>query len=117
MAPPRAVGRLVASTYTTIDERSRRVSQRAFLRNLARGEAYSSEAPCLWDVTFQTAVAQAELEDRERPGAYHTLAFHRSDGEDPTSSSTPPAPSSWSAAWHSWPTPTTSATSRCSAPR
>ncbi len=62
-------------TYTTIGEHSRRVSQRAFLRNLARGEAYSNEAPCLWDVTFQTAVAQAELEDRERPGAYHALAF------------------------------------------
>ncbi|MFM7069712.1 MAG: class I tRNA ligase family protein, partial [Actinomycetes bacterium] len=69
-------------TYATIDETSRRVSQRAFLRNLARGEAYSAEAPCLWDVTFQTAVAQAELEDRERPGAYHQLAFHRTDGGD-----------------------------------
>ncbi|MCB1270491.1 MAG: valine--tRNA ligase [Microthrixaceae bacterium] len=63
-------------TYTTIGEHSRRVSQRAFLRNLQRGEAYSTEAPCLWDVTFQTAVAQAELEDRDRPGAYHALAFH-----------------------------------------
>ncbi len=69
-----------SSTYATIDEASRRVSQRAFLRNLARGQAYSQEAPSLWDVTFQTAVAQAELEDRERPGAYHQLAFHRTDG-------------------------------------
>ncbi len=69
-------------TYATIDERSRRASQRAFLRNLARGEAYQSEAPSLWDVTFRTAVAQAELEDRERPGAYHRLAFKRSDGSD-----------------------------------
>jgi valyl-tRNA synthetase len=68
------------ATYATIDEASQRVSQRAFLRNLARGEAYQSEAPCLWDVTFRTAVAQAELEDKERPGAYHTLAFHRTDG-------------------------------------
>jgi valyl-tRNA synthetase len=34
----------------------------------------------LWDVDFRTAVAQAELEDRERPGAYHTIAFHKSDG-------------------------------------
>ena len=66
--------------YATIDERSRRVSQRAFLRNLARGEAYSAEAPTLWDVDFQTAVAQAEMEDRDRPGAYHKLAFHRTDG-------------------------------------
>ncbi len=69
-------------TYATIDERSRRVAQRAFLRNLARGEAYQAEAPCLWDVTFRTAVAQAELEDRECPGAYHALAFHRSDGSE-----------------------------------
>ena len=68
--------------YTTISESTRRISQRAFLHNLARGEAYSAEAPSLWDVTFQTAVAQAELEDRERPGAYHKLAFHRSDGGD-----------------------------------
>jgi len=65
-------------TYSTIGESSRRASQRAFLRNLERGEAYSMEAPSLWDVTFQTAVAQAELEDRDRPGAYHQLAFHRS---------------------------------------
>ena len=67
-------------TYTTIGERCRRVSQRAFLRNLARGEAYQAEAPCLWDVTFRTAVAQAELEDRPRQGAFHRLAFARVDG-------------------------------------
>ena len=62
--------------YTTIGEAARRASQRGFLRMLARGEAYSAEAPTLWDVDFQTAVAQAELEDRERPGAYYRLVFH-----------------------------------------
>jgi valyl-tRNA synthetase len=67
-------------TYTTIGESSRVASQRAFLRNFARGEAYSTDAPTLWDVTFQTAVAQAELEAREYPGAYHRVAFHRPDG-------------------------------------
>jgi valyl-tRNA synthetase len=72
-----------STTYSTVSQRSQRISQRAFLRNLARGEAYSSEAPSLWDTTFQTAVAQAELEDRERPGAYHDIAFHRPDGGDP----------------------------------
>ena len=46
-----------------------------FLHNLARGEAYTSEAPTLWDVDFQTAVAQAEMEDRELAGAYHRLRF------------------------------------------
>ena len=64
-------------TYATIDERCQRIAQRAFLGNLERGEAYQIEAPSLWDVTFGTAVAQAELEDRERPGAYHRIAFHR----------------------------------------
>ncbi|HWH27830.1 MAG TPA: valine--tRNA ligase [Mycobacteriales bacterium] len=68
-------------TYATIDDRSRRAAQRAFLRNLARGEAYATDAPTLWDVDFRTAVAQAELEDRELPGAYHRVAFHRPDGQ------------------------------------
>ncbi|MHB8463555.1 MAG: valine--tRNA ligase [Acidimicrobiales bacterium] len=67
-------------TYATIGDRARRVSQRAFLRNLARGEAYAAEAPTLWDVTFQTAVAQAELEDRDQPGAYHRYGFSGADG-------------------------------------
>jgi valyl-tRNA synthetase len=66
-------------TYTTVGLSARRTSQRAFLRNLARGEAYLSEAPTLWDVDFRTAVAQAELEDREMPGAYHALKFHKAD--------------------------------------
>src|SRR4051795_13580489 len=67
-------------TYTTIGHRARKVSQRAFLRNYARGEAYLQESPTLWDVTFQTAVAQAELEARDYPGAYHRVAFHPSGG-------------------------------------
>lgn len=66
--------------YRTIDDHSRATSQQAFLRNVRRGEAYQSEAPGLWDVTFQTAVAQAELEARDYPGAYHRVAFHGADG-------------------------------------
>ena len=66
-------------TYTTIGDQSRRVSQLAFLRMLERDEVYQHEAPTLWDVDFRTAVSQAELEDRERPGAYHRLRF-RLDG-------------------------------------
>jgi valyl-tRNA synthetase len=67
-------------TYTTVSKETQAVSQRAFLRNLARAEAYLQEAPTLWDVTFQTAVAQAELEAREYPGHYYRVAFHRPDG-------------------------------------
>jgi len=62
-------------TYTTIGKLAQRISQRSFLGLLARGQAYQLEAPTLWDVDFQTAVAQAELEDRERPGAMHRVRF------------------------------------------
>lgn len=65
--------------YTTIGDRARATSQRAFLRNLARGEAYQSEAPTVWDVTFQTAVAQAEQEARDHPGHFYRVGFHRED--------------------------------------
>ncbi|HEX5090578.1 MAG TPA: valine--tRNA ligase [Nocardioides sp.] len=67
-------------TYTTAGSHAREISQRAFLRNLARGEAYLAEAPTVWDVTDRTAVAQAEIEAREYPGAYHRVAYHRPDG-------------------------------------
>jgi valyl-tRNA synthetase len=67
-------------TYATIDRRAQRVSQAAFLRLLTRGIAYQLEAPTLWDIDFRTAVAQAELEDREQPGAYHRIGFARPGG-------------------------------------
>ena len=66
--------------YTTISPAAQAVAQRAFVRNLARGEAYLSYAPTMWDVTYQTAVAQAELESRDHPGAYHRVAFHAANG-------------------------------------
>ncbi|HEV7871290.1 MAG TPA: valine--tRNA ligase, partial [Modestobacter sp.] len=69
-----------SNVYRTISETSRATAQKMFLHNLARGEAYAQEAPTLWDVTFRTAVAQAELEDRERPGAYHRISFSGTDG-------------------------------------
>jgi valyl-tRNA synthetase len=62
-------------TYTTIGTRARKVAQTGFLRLLAKGEVYQSEAPTMWDVDFQTAVSNAEMEDRERDSAYHRLRF------------------------------------------
>ncbi len=67
-------------TYATIARPAQRISQLMFLRLLERGQAYQLEAPTLWDVDFKTAVAQAELEDREQPGAYHRIRFHKPDG-------------------------------------
>jgi valyl-tRNA synthetase len=67
-------------TYTTVGPLAQRISQRSFLGLLKRGAAYQLEAPTLWDVDFQTAVAQAELEDRERPGAMHRVRFTTAAG-------------------------------------
>jgi valyl-tRNA synthetase len=67
-------------TYRTISDDTIRVSQLAFLRNLERGEAYQALAPTLWDIDFRSAIAQAELEDREQQASYHRIAFHKSDG-------------------------------------
>ncbi len=103
-------------TYSTIGERSRTVSQRAFLRNLARGEAYSAEAPTIWDVTFQMAVSQAELEDKEQDAAYHRYGFARTDAHSEKVFIETTRPELLAACVPSSPTPTTSATGRCSAP-
>ena len=67
-------------TYTTIGERARRASQRSFLRLLERGLASKAEAPTMWDVDFRTAVAQAEVQDRDIDGMYHRVAFDLEDG-------------------------------------
>jgi valyl-tRNA synthetase len=65
--------------YATIDSAARRVSQRSFLHLLGAGHVYSAEAPTQWDVDFQTAVSQAEMEDRDIAGAYHRLRFALGD--------------------------------------
>jgi valyl-tRNA synthetase len=66
--------------YSTISDRARQTSQKGFLHLLAQGHTYSQEAPTLWDVDFNTAVSQAELEDRDTGGAYHRIRFALADG-------------------------------------
>ena len=76
-------------TYATIDETVQRISQRFFLNNLARGEAYQREAPTLWDWTFQTAVAQAEIEDRDEEATCYRLHFRHGGGVVPIETTRP----------------------------
>ncbi len=61
--------------YATIDEHCRRISQLSFLELLRQGEVYQAERPVMWDVDFRTAIAQAEVVDKERPSAFHFLRF------------------------------------------
>jgi valyl-tRNA synthetase len=64
-----------STRYRTIEDRPAAVAQRAFLRALAAGDAYQALGPVLWDVTFRTAIAQAETEDREQAASCWRLAF------------------------------------------
>ena len=68
--------------YATIDEHCRRTSQASFLDLLENDEVYQADQPVMWDVDFQTAIAQAELVDKELPSAYHFLRFGVQDSDD-----------------------------------
>ncbi|MBN1485258.1 MAG: valine--tRNA ligase [Chloroflexia bacterium] len=68
-------------TYRTIDEHSRRVSQRSFLDLYRQGRAYRRQAPTIWCTECGTAIAQAELNDLERPSTFYTLAFRLENGD------------------------------------
>ncbi len=103
-------------TYTTIGPKATRVSQRAFLRLLDRDLVYRSGAPTLWDVDMRTAVAQAELEDREDRRRLPQAPVHRSRRQRPVHRHDP-ARAAARRASRSSPIPTTSAISRCSARR
>ena len=76
--------------YATIDENSRKIAQLSFLDLHQKNEMNQVEAPTLWDTDFQTAVAQAELEDRDVPGAFHDVEFQVEGGGSFTISTTRP---------------------------
>src|SRR5262249_46125084 len=61
--------------YSTIDARCRHLAQLSFRDLWEKGHLYHLEAPTMWDVDFQTAVAQAEVEDRVVKGAFPDVAF------------------------------------------
>ncbi len=64
-----------STEYATVDARSRTLAQLSFRDLHQKGHMFMSDAPFMWDVDFQMAVAQAEVEDRELPGAYHDIEF------------------------------------------
>ena len=68
-------------TYRTIDDSSRRISQRSFIDLYRKGLVYQKEAPAIWCPLCRTTIAQAELEDLDRESEFFTLAFRTSDGE------------------------------------
>ncbi|AJF60403.1 MAG: valyl-tRNA synthetase [archaeon GW2011_AR10] len=68
-------------TYRTIDELARKIAQTSFLDLHKKGRVYQKEAPSMWCPTCETAIAQAELEDRELESAFNDIYFEIESGE------------------------------------
>ncbi|MCX8065655.1 MAG: valine--tRNA ligase [Candidatus Hydrogenedentes bacterium] len=68
--------------YATIDKHCRLISQASFIELYKRGEIYQEERPVLWDVDYQTAIAQAEIVDKEVPSAYYYFRFPIKDSQE-----------------------------------
>src|SRR3989344_2351719 len=68
-------------SYSTIDENSRRISQKSFIELFKKGLVYRKEFPTIWCPECQTAIAQAELEDKQEESKFSTLKF-KVDGKD-----------------------------------
>ncbi|HUQ93368.1 MAG TPA: class I tRNA ligase family protein, partial [Bryobacteraceae bacterium] len=67
--------------YSTIDDRCRRAAQLSFLDLFGKSHIYAVDSPAMWDVDFQTAVAQAEVEDRNTTGHFHHIRFGVEDSD------------------------------------
>ena len=61
--------------YHTISDDSRRLSQLSFLDLVNKGEVYRKLQPMLWDPVDQTAIAQAEVVDKELPSNANDIIF------------------------------------------
>ncbi len=68
--------------YSTIGKFCRTMAQLSFLDLFKKGHVYGAEGPTMWDVDFQTAIAQAEVEDREVDSAFHDIRFGVLDSDE-----------------------------------
>lgn len=66
--------------YATIDDLSRKISQLSYLDLVEKDQVYNIDSPTMWDIDFQTAVAQAEVEDRPQQGQFHDIRFGAEGG-------------------------------------
>lgn len=62
--------------YQTISPLSRKISQMSFLDLVHKGEIYRNNQPILWDTVDGTALAQVDIEDKERTTLMNEIIFH-----------------------------------------
>ena len=77
-------------TYKTISPYAQSLAQRSFIDLYRKNLAENRLSPALWDTQFQTAVAQADVEDRQRQIFYNDIAFSLQEGEEFIISTTRP---------------------------
>jgi valyl-tRNA synthetase len=76
--------------YQTNDEHASRTAQKSFIELFRKGKVYRSNDPVLWDTTFESALAQADLETVEREGVLYDIVFKDENGKDLIISTTRP---------------------------
>ncbi len=68
--------------YSTISDSTRKISQESFLRLLQKGYVYRKNEPALYCTTCRTSVAQAELDDMQKPSAFSDIIFKDENGNN-----------------------------------
>jgi valyl-tRNA synthetase len=76
--------------YSTIDDNCRRISQKAFIDLYNKKKVFRQEAPVIWCPHCQTAIAQAELEDKEMETFFNDIVFKLENKKNLTISTTRP---------------------------
>ncbi|MDD3918969.1 MAG: valine--tRNA ligase [Candidatus Pacebacteria bacterium] len=76
--------------YSTINNECQKVSQKYFIDLFKKGLAYKKETPILWCPQCATAVAQAELEDKNIPSVFYSINFDLKEGGEITIATTRP---------------------------
>ncbi|WCR56140.1 valine--tRNA ligase [Rickettsia asembonensis] len=76
--------------YQTISPLSRKISQMSFLDLVKRDEIYRNDQPILWDPVDCTALAQADIEDKEKTSFMNYIIFKTEQGEPLTIATTRP---------------------------
>ncbi|MCI0513188.1 valine--tRNA ligase [candidate division KSB1 bacterium] len=76
--------------YSTINPLCRRMAQLSFLDLYQKGRIYRAEAPVMWCPHCQTALAQADLEDKTLTSALHEIQFTTANGATFTIATTRP---------------------------
>jgi valyl-tRNA synthetase len=65
--------------YQTISDESRKISQMSFIDLYNKKRVYRKQEPVLWDIVDRTALAQADIEDKNIKGLMYDILFFTKD--------------------------------------